>query len=221
MKRKVQHLLSTVLVVLFILMAFGSEEDKKSDESNNVEINTLSSNDNNQNSNVEKTDEQFITQLKREIESLDKGVDFTGYKESIDAIQMELVLFSAWAINIDEASKSENQEIKSLGEKLKSRVEKIQVAEFPKLRKAYGKIVDKKLWEQNIEVETLGNSSKTIQFTGAIFANNKNKQDTQETLSELLNLLRFKKVNYKWYEYDDEYTYYELDTAKDSEIRKL
>lgn len=221
MKRKVQHLLSVVVIAGFLFAAYGSGDDKKSDDSSNTEIDTLSSNDANLNSDIKKTDEQLIAQLKREIESLDKGVDFTGYKESLDAIQMELVLFSAWAINIDEASKSENQEIKSLGEKLKGKVEKIQLSEFPKLRKAYGKIVDKKLWEQNIEVETIGNTSKTIQFTGAIFASNKNKQDTQETLSELLNLLRFKKVNYKWYEYDDEYTYYELDTPKDNAIMRI
>ena len=64
----------------------------------------------------------------------------------------------------------------------------------------------------------LKKKSKTIQFTGGIFANNKNKQETQETLSEILNLLRFNTVNYKWYEYDDEYTYYELDTKRDNEI---
>ena len=97
----------------------------------------------------------------------------------------------------------------------------IQVSEFPKLRKAYGKIVAKKLWVENIEVEVFGNNSKTIQFTGGIFANNKNKQETQETLSEMLNFLRFKKANYKWYEYDDEYTYYDLDSKNDNEIVEL
>ena len=79
-------------------------------------------------------------------------------------------------------------------------------------------LIAKHLPNENIEVEVFGNNSKTIQFTGGIFANNKNKQETQETLSEMLNLLRFKKVNYKWYKYDDEYTYYELDSKNDNEI---
>ena len=111
--------------------------------------------------------------------------------------------------------------LKELGEKLETKVKKIQVSEFPKLRKAYGKIVAKKLWVENIDVEVFGNNSKTIQFTGGIFANNKNKQETQETLSEMLNFLRFKKANYKWYEYDDEYTYYDLDSKNDNEIVEL
>ena len=153
MKKRTQHFFSVAVVALFILIAFGSEDDKKSEDSNATEIDTLSNNATNPNEDVKKTDEQLMEQLKREIESLDKGIDFSKYKESVESIQIELVLFSAWAINIDEASKSENQEIKLLGEKLKSKVQKVQITEFPKLRKAYGKIVDKKLWEQNIEVE--------------------------------------------------------------------
>ena len=111
MKKRTQHFFSVAVVALFILIAFGSEDDKKSEDSNATEIDTLSNNATNPNEDVKKTDEQLMAQLKREIESLDKGIDFSKYKESVESIQIELVLFSAWAINIDEASKSENQEI--------------------------------------------------------------------------------------------------------------
>lgn len=213
MKKRVQHLISGFVLAGFLFMAFGSDDDKKEEETSveatNKTINTTEK---------KQTDVEIKEQLEREISSIDKGIDFSSYKESIESIQLELVLFQVWAKKINEAKSSNNNDIKELGEKLETKVKKIQVSEFPKLRKAYGKIVAKKLWVENIEVEVFGNNSKTIQFTGGIFANNKNKQETQETLSEMLNFLRFKKVNYKWYKYDDEYTYYELDSKNDNEI---
>ena len=213
MKKRVQHLISGFVLAGFLFMAFGSDDDKKEEETS-VEVTdkTIITTE------KKLTDVEIKEQLEREISSIDKGIDFSSYKESIESIQLELVLFQVWAKKINEAKSSNNNDIKELGEKLETKVKKIQVSEFPKLRKAYGKIVAKKLWVENIEVEVFGNNSKTIQFTGGIFANNKNKQETQETLSEMLNFLRFKKVNYKWYKYDDEYTYYELDSKNDNEI---
>ena len=213
MKKRVQHLISGFVLAGFLFMAFGSDDDKKEEETS-VEVTdkTIITTE------KKLTDVEIKEQLEREISSIDKGIDFSSYKESIESIQLELVLFQVWAKKINEAKSSNNNDIKELGEKLETKVKKIQVSEFPKLRKAYGKIVAKKLWVENIEVEVFGNNSKTIQFTGGIFANNKSKQETQETLSEMLNFLRFKKVNYKWYKYDDEYTYYELDSKNDNEI---
>lgn len=213
MKKSIQHLISGFVLIGFLFMAFGSDDDKNEDETS-VEATdkTISTTEKKQ------TDDEIIAQLEREISSIDKGLDFISYKESIESIQLEIVLFKVWGKNINEALNSKNNKIKALGKQLETKVQKIQTSEFPKLRKAYGKIVAKKLWVENIEVEVIGKKSKTIQFTGGIFANNKNKQETQETLSEILNLLRFNTVNYKWYEYDDEYTYYELDTKRDNEI---
>jgi len=216
MKKRVQHLISGFVLAGFLFIAFGSDDDKKEEETSFETIDKTINN-----TEKKQTDVEIKEQLDREISSIDKGIDFTSYKESIESIQLELVLFQVWAKKINEAKSSNNNDIKELGEKLETKVKKIQVSEFPKLRKAYGKIVAKKLWVENIEVEVFGNNSKTIQFTGGIFANNKNKQETQETLSEMLNFLRFKKANYKWYEYDDEYTYYDLDSKNDNEIVEL
>lgn len=216
MKKRIQHLLSAFILLGFVFMAFGSDDDEKEEDLSvefaNETINTTD---------IKQTDSEIKEQLEREISSIDKGIDFTSYKESIESIQLELVLFQVWAKKINEAVNSNNKDINELGEKLATKVKNIQISEFPKLRKAYGEIVAKKLWTENIEVEVIGNNSKTIQFIGGIFANNKNKQETQETLSEILNLLRFKKVNYKWYKYDDEYTYYDLDYKKDNEIIEI
>lgn len=213
MKKNAKHIFSALLFLGFLFMAVGSDDDKKEEEiSFEANNSTLNLKDEKQ------TETEIIEQLQREINSIEKGIDFSQYKESVESIQLEVALFLVWGNKINEALSSENKEINELGNRLKAKVEKIQKDEYPKLRKAYGKIVAKNLWVENIEVEVFGNNSKTIQFTSGIFANNKNKQETQNTLSEILNLLRFNRVNYKWYKYDDEYTYYELNTLKDNEI---
>ena len=101
---------------------------------------------------------------------------------------------------------------------LKSALRALQLKEFPAMRKNYGKISASKLWESNIEVAVFGTGNTTIQFTGGIFANNANKQEFQTSLNKIFHRLRFKKSIYKWYKYDEEYTYYEISSANDGDI---
>ncbi len=42
--------------------------------------------------------------------------------------------------------------------------------------------------------------------------------ETQETLSEVLSELRFKRVNYKWIPSADKFSYFTLETPADSEV---
>lgn len=213
MKRKVNHLFSALTLAAFIFIAFGSGDDEVKPETTSESFSSTTSAE-------EKTKDipNQIDQLKREITSIEKGVNFSTYRSTVEATQMELVLFAAWAKTINEALSSENAEVKTLGKELEKKVKNIQIKEFPILRKAYAKAIYHKLWEQNIETQILGNKNKTIQFTGGYFANNSNKAQTQETLQEALKMFRFTKVNYKWYKYDDEYTYYEINSPNDSEL---
>ena len=75
-------------------------------------------------------------------------------------------------------------------------------------------------WKFNIKVTPKGNGYNTLEFQGGRFADNANKKDFQGSLSAELYDLRFKRIIYKWYEYDDEYTYYSLKTGQDSELDK-
>jgi hypothetical protein len=162
-----------------------------------------------------------IEQLKREITSINKGVDFSSYRGTIDALQLELVLFAAWTNIIEDAEIHEDAEIKNLTSQLKSKVTSIQVREFPILRKEYAKIVDRKMWENDIDVSVNGTGNKYINFTGGIFAANKNKQDFQTQLIEILTMFRFAQARYRWYEEQDEYTYWTVYEGKDSELVKI
>lgn len=155
-------------------------------------------------------------QLDREIKSIDDGIEFAD-GNSIDELQMDIVLFASWAKIINEAENSKDDEIKTLGNKLKSKVAELQVREFPNLRKQYAKIVANKMWENDIEVYSNGKGEKYINFTGGIFASNKNKKDFQNQLHEILTMFRFKQSRYRWYKGEDEYTYWSLYEGNDSE----
>lgn len=155
-------------------------------------------------------------QLERELKSINDGIEFAD-GNSIEELQMDIVLFASWAKIIKEAQESEDIEIKNLGENLKSKVSKIQIKEFPNLRNQYAKIVAKKLWENDIEVSANGTGKKYINFSGGVFAANKNKQEFQTQVQEILNMFRFNQARYRWYKGESEYTYYTMYEGKDSE----
>ena len=80
-------------------------------------------------------------QLERELKAVNDGVDFSSYRETIESLQIELVLFSTWGNIINDGENSEDPEIKKLAKQLKPKVVRMQVKEFPILRKEYAKLV--------------------------------------------------------------------------------
>lgn len=155
-------------------------------------------------------------QLEREIKSIDDGIKFAE-GSTIESLQMDIIIFASWSKIIKEAEDSEDTEINDLGKKLNSKVSKIQIQEFPNLRKQYAKIVSNKMWENDIEVYANGTGKNYINFTGGVFAANKNKKDFQTQVHEVLKMFRFKQSRYRWYKGEDEYTYYTIYEGKDSE----
>lgn len=171
----------------------------------------------------EKTEgEKLAESLKRELAALEeKEFDGSAYRGDVKSVQLEVVLFATWAKLIKQASASEDEEIVTIGKDLSDKVKKIQSSEFPKMRMAYKDAIKDKLWLENIDVSVKGKGNSTIEFIGGSFASNKVKQASQETLSEILYMLRFKRTHYKWIKHDDEYTYYTIDSPSDSELVEL
>lgn len=134
------------------------------------------------------------------------------------AFQVEAAVLLAPNQMIIEGLRSPDRATKKLAGDLAAKQKAKQVKVFPQLRKAYAAFGKETMWESDIKVTSPGPSYATIEFTGAAFAANRNIKQAQEKLSEMLHLLRFKRVNYKWYAYDDEYTYYTLDTKKDGDL---
>ncbi|MCL6218925.1 hypothetical protein [Zunongwangia pacifica] len=160
-------------------------------------------------------------QLKRELASINEGIDFTSYRGTVDAIKMEIVFFGSWAKIIKKGEDSDDPEMQKLAEQLKAKVINIQEKEFPKLRKDYAEVIAEIMWEHDIYVTPSGNGNRYLNFTGGIFSANKNKKDFQEQLKDIPTMFRFKQTRYRWYKGADEYTYYTTYEGKDSDLVEL
>jgi hypothetical protein len=167
---------------------------------------------------LESKKQELISQINKELASIKKGVDFSSNNNSVEALQMNLVIFSSWASLIDDALASDDTELNTLGSNLKMQVEKVQIVQFPLLRKEYVNIVAKAMWVNDIEVSGSGSSTIYINFTGGLFAANKNKQDFQEQVHSVLNQFRFKQSMYRWYKGQNEYTYYTIFQGNDKDL---
>jgi hypothetical protein len=214
--------------VLGVLIApKDSTKTQKSDKTALADKNMTSKDNNTTQSSAPKEPEKSASeklkeQLERELRSdaFTKGLETDTYRGTVEALQMELVLFNLWANTIQEGEAS-NEENKKLASSLRKKVIAMQVAEFPKLRKAYVDIIANKLWEENITVTVQGNGNTVINLTGGLFANNKNIKQTQETIDEVVKMFRFKQIRYRWYKGENEYTYYDLKVPKDNESVEL
>lgn len=157
-----------------------------------------------------------INSLKSEIESL-KNIDFNLYRGSYEDINSELSLFKRLGDLVSIYEYSDNNELEMLCGKLKKMLVSSQVSEFINIRKEYGRIAKEKLWEHDIKVTFSGSRNTIINFTGGIFAANKNKKDFNDEIYDVLKKYRFKEVRYRWYEGSDEYTYWNVYDGSDSD----
>lgn len=75
------------------------------------------------------------------------------------------------------------------------------------MRKAYCNNLDDRLWEHDMDAKCSGT---TITLIGSLFVRNKNIKEYQTGIRDVLKGLGFKKVIYKAYEGQSEYTYFDL-----------
>ena len=209
-----RHKIITVILVFILLGMFSAAFDDSKTSKGTTNVNSQNS------ASEQSAPEDFKGQLNREIESV-KAYDpakFTQYKTGTTQLGLELGLFSAWATLVDKAQKSDDPEIKKLGEQLKQKVSQIQVKEFPLMRKAYGEEMGKAVWEENMDIRVYGSANENVDFVSAIFSNNKNIKQIHLSALELLQGLRFDRVNYKWIKSADEWQYFDIESPKDSEV---
>jgi len=107
---------------------------------------------------------------------------------------------------------------KKLYEEARALQIKVQTKHYPKMRDALGPLMREKMWEHDVHVSTSGNGFNRITLTGAFFAANRNIKSTKETLSVMLSDYRFKRIDFKWMDGAQEWTYFDLDTKKDNEL---
>lgn len=142
----------------------------------------------------------------------------SSYKDNLESINLYTLLIEGYVTTYNQYSNEKNPQLDKKLLELKKAIQNFQSSIFPKMRKTYFKIVKDKLWRSNIEVSLLGSNNTTLQLTGGTLASNANKEDVMNAMREMTTKLRFQKINMKWYEYDDEYTYYDLKNKSDKEL---
>lgn len=161
--------------------------------------------------------EKNKTDLIANIEGV-KKFNGTNFRDSAEKIGSELTIFSDWARLVNRTKNSTDAEVKKLSKTLETNLIALQNKEFPQLRLAWGKILKAKIWEANVEVSVSGSKNSMLELVGATYASNANVSDTQSIIQDMVKNLRFDRVTYKWYEYDDHYPYYTIDSKKDSDV---
>lgn len=155
--------------------------------------------------------------IQKNIDSF-SNIDEYQTKETVIDVQMQLVLFSAWAEMVVSGKESPDEKAKELAIELEKKASDLQKKFFPLLRKDYAAIMDKTLWENDIDVEVSKTGNNRVTFTGAIFAANKNKKEFLDQVEADLVSLRFKEVKFKWFEMDDDTEYFTFDTPSDQAV---
>lgn len=168
-----------------------------------------------------KTDKENLKTRLIEAQDEVKNIQTEGdnwRKQGIAGIDAELIMFTSWTGAIAEAKKLNDPEMTELAKRLETQVSQAQVREFPLLRKAFTEHLDKKGWEFDLDATSYGAGSKTLELVNAAFAANKNIAQIHAALGDKIKLLRFTRVNYKWYSGASEYQYFTIDSLKDTEV---
>jgi len=215
---KKKRVLIPAAIILVGMIGADMDKDKKASTSSPANTVTEQASSTQSPSNLA-GDMDLKTKLINNIKSLDGGDDFTKNEmTSATHFQIVVAVFMAYGSIIKEGKQSTDDEVLKLTTELEKKTIASQIKNFPKIRRAYYEFVMKNLWESDIDVDLSGSGNTILEFTGGSFATNKNIKITQETLREMLTMLRFKQTQYRWYEGEDEYTYYKMETLKDSEI---
>lgn len=76
------------------------------------------------------------------------------------------------------------------------------------------------LWEADGSARTIGAGYKTVEFVSVAFARNANIKQIHTEIRENLMMLRFTRAQYKWIKEASEFSYYDMEVPKDSDIVK-
>jgi len=163
----------------------------------------------------------LLSKLNTSINMIDSGkVDFDSYHKNLGTLLSEVAVFNVWNGFVIKGLSSDSTEAKEKALKLKRQVRKIQIDQFPKMRKAYVESIEHDLWRDNTTIKALGRKKDRLRLIGRMFASNRNKEDCQNKIIDAITSLRFKRVDYLWYDGQDEYTYYKVRSLKDNQLQE-
>jgi hypothetical protein len=204
-----RHLASLAAILVFALLAAGSLPSSTPPSSSAPTPTTPDAKE------APLSDAKLADILRTNIASLKDPAEIPKTK---DLILLRLASFGATAKFVAEAEGRIDPDISKLAADLKQALSREQVRQFPRLRRAWAATADETMWEHNVDVRVLGEGNRTLELVGGVFASNKNIKQIQETLTDALHALRFRRIQYRWYKGADEYTYYTLKTPADSDV---
>lgn len=200
------------------LKALKENEDKKALEKAEKEAKEKAELKQKQEDKLNDKRKAYVEQLNREMDSL-KTFSVKKYLESKDSIILGVALFSVWATIAEEGETFDlNKNESELLKKFKAKISSVQSRSFPKLRDSYGPAIRQNLWEHDLSAKTNGKGYRNLEFVGAAFAANRNIKQFQETISNVVHQLRFKKVKYRWYKGASEFTFYDVKSHNDRKL---
>lgn len=138
----------------------------------------------------------------------------TGY-QTIDEMKQDILQFNYASQVVSHLQDNLPDSTKKELRKLKSALIAKQVKTFPMLRQALVEFYKKAFWQADVDVE---GSGSTLYFTAGDFAAHRNIAKAESDMDDQFRLFRFKQINYRWYKNQSDYTFYKLDTKKDSDI---
>jgi hypothetical protein len=96
----------------------------------------------------------------------------------------------------------------------------VQQREFPLMRQYYAQLLDEKYLEEGIDGDAwvAGSANDTLVLTGSFFLSNESIMTIQETIKDTVEQLRFDRVEYRWYEYDDTPEVIQIDSPADEDL---
>jgi len=112
-------------------------------------------------------------------------------------LQAQSMVFSTYANDVSEGEKSSSNEDRKLALELKNKLITKQVQEYPKMRKAYFDFASQISEEKGVKVTLSGEGNTLMTFISNIFSSEESRNVVQNGMNEMVNELRFKRINYK------------------------
>lgn len=156
--------------------------------------------------------------IEKHIRAAEGRERFIQSNNNTEGVMMAISMMDATASVIREGLNTGNKETIALTKELEKKAIISQEASLPELRAIYGNFLKEKLGEHNFIVALSGEKRDVLSFIGHDFADNKNIEMFQDNLSNMLHLMRFKQIKYRWSLQGDDYKCYTLDTPPDDKV---
>lgn len=134
----------------------------------------------------------------------------------LESIQKEIIFYQLLSKQIHQAEKESGLKRKAVLAGLK--LARIQKNRLPRLRKLWAQLLDDRAWEEDGNFEIVGKNNSILVAIHRSFVTNKGKLAGFEALRPMANDLRFRQIRFKWYEKQDEYTYWDVSSDPDSKL---